>query len=124
LLGTYNSRGPGDESLKLVIEPLKCICCGLCETACSLGRDGVLTPTTSSIMLHVDDKADYFGLVVKSGVSALIIARPEGASEGRQAPGASGPGAKPILLREPCDLCKGKPKCVKVCPTRSIRTVD
>ena len=109
--------------LKLKIEPLKCTRCGLCETACSLHRDRVLTPMASSIMLHVDDKANYFGLVLKCGASQLILARPEGASEGEQASASTGPVAKPILLREPCDMCEGDPRCAKICPTGCIKLV-
>lgn len=110
--------------MKLKIEPLKCICCGLCEVACSLNRDSTLTPTTSSIILHMDDKADYFGLVLKTKSEGLVLARPEGVSEGQQVGGSGGPGAKPILLREPCDLCGGKAKCTKVCPSRCITVVE
>ncbi len=110
--------------MKLKIDALKCVRCGLCEVACSLNRDSVLTPMSSSIMLHVDDKADYFGLVLKAGGSCLVLARPEGTTTGQQSSGSAGPGAKPILLREVCDLCGGKPKCAKACPTACITVVD
>jgi ferredoxin len=106
--------------LRLRIEPLKCICCGLCETVCSLNRDSVLTPMTSSIILHMEDKANYFGLVLKTKSEGLIIGRPEGTSTGQQAASSGGPGAKPILLREPCNLCGGEPKCSRICPTKCI----
>lgn len=76
------------------------------------------------MMLHMDDKADYFGLVLKTGPSSLTLARPEGVSEGQQSSGSGGPGAKPILLREPCDLCGGSPMCAKICPTGCITVVD
>ena len=101
-------------------DPLKCICCGLCENACSLNRDSVLTPMTSSIILHIDDKANYFGLVLKTKGEGVVLARPEGVTSAQQASGSGGPGAKPILLRETCDLCNGKPKCVEACPVRCI----
>ena len=110
--------------MKLKIEPLKCICCGLCETACSLNRDSVLTPMSSSIILHVDDKADYFGLVLKTKSEGLVLGRPEGVTIGQQASGSGGPGAKPILLREACDLCGGAPKCAKACPTGCLSVED
>jgi ferredoxin len=106
--------------MKLKIDPLKCICCGLCETACSLNRDSVLTPMTSSIILHIDDKADYFGLVLKSRGEGVVLAKPEGVTTAQQASSSGGPGAKPIMLREPCDLCGGKPKCVEACPVHCI----
>ena len=107
----------------LVFEPLKCVRCGLCEAACSLQRDGVLTPMTSSIIVHSEDKANYFGLVLKGRGNSLTMVRPEGVSEGSQAGGSGGPGAKPILLREPCDLCGGDAKCARACPTGCIRLV-
>lgn len=110
--------------MRLRIDPLRCICCGLCETACSLNRDSVLTPMSSSIILHMDDKADYFGLVLKTKSEGLVLARPEGVASDQQTSGSGGPGAKPILLREACDLCGGKPKCVRVCPTLCITVVD
>lgn len=110
--------------LKLELDPLKCISCGLCEVACSLQRDSVLTPMTSSIILHIDDKADYFGLVLKTKSEGLVMGRPEGVSAGSQSSGSGGPGAKPILLREACDLCGGEPRCAKVCPVACIKVVD
>lgn len=110
--------------MRLRIEPLKCICCGLCETACSMNRDSVLTPMSSSIIVHIDDKANYFGLVLKTRPEGLVIGRPEGVTTGQQAAGAGGPGAKPILLREPCDLCGGEPKCTRICPTGCITVED
>jgi len=103
---------------------LKCIACGLCETVCSLNRDSVLTPMTSSIILHIEDKADYFGLVLKTRSEGMVMARPEGVTSGQQPSGSGGPGAKPILLREQCDLCGGEPKCARICPTKCIKAVD
>ena len=105
--------------MRLGLDPLKCVACGLCETVCSLNRDGVLGPMSSSIILHVEDRTNYFGLVLKTEGDGLVVARPEGGAEG-QGGGSTGPGAKPILLREPCDLCGGDPKCAKVCPTGCI----
>jgi ferredoxin len=110
--------------MKLKIDPLKCVACGLCEVACSMNRDSVITPMTSSIILHIDDKANYFGLVLKTKAEGLILARPEGLASGQQQPPSGGPGAKPILLREPCDLCGGDPRCVKMCPTTCITAED
>ena len=110
--------------MRLKIDPLKCICCGLCEVACSLNRDSVLSPMSSSIILHVDDKADYFGLVLKTRSEGLVLARPDVVTSGQQSSGSGGPGAKPILLREACDLCGGKTMCAKSCPTGCITVVE
>ncbi len=110
--------------MRLRIDPLSCISCGLCEMACSLRREGVLTPMSSSIILHSEDKANYFGLVLKTKSDGLILARPEGVTDGQQASGTGGPGAKPILLREPCDLCEGNPRCAMICPTGAINAEE
>ena len=110
--------------MRLKLEPLKCIACGLCETVCSMHRDSVLTPMTSSIILHIEDKTNYFGLVLKTKSEGLVLGRPEGTSSGQQPSGAGGPGAKPILLREACDLCDGNPKCAGICPTHCITVVE
>jgi ferredoxin len=94
--------------------------------ACSLRRDGVLTTMSSSIILHSEDKANYFGLVLKTQSEGLVLARPEGVVSGDRPSdsGGGGPGAKPILLREPCDLCDGEPWCVRICPTGAILRED
>ncbi len=110
--------------MRLEIEPLRCICCGLCETVCSLNRDSVLTPMTSSIILHVQEKADYFGLVLKTRSEGLVLGRPEGVTREQSSASSGGPGAKPILLREQCDLCGGATKCARICPTGCIRAVE
>lgn len=110
--------------MRLRLEPLKCVCCGLCESVCSLHRDGVLTPMTSSIILHMQDKSNYFGLVLKTKSEGLVLGRPEGETVEEKPSGSGGPGAKPILLREPCDLCGGETKCARICPAGCITVVD
>jgi ferredoxin len=79
---------------------------------------------SSSIILHIEDKTNYFGLVLKTKSEGLVLGRPEGASPGQAENAPGGPGAKPILLREPCDLCGGETKCAKICPSRCITVVD
>lgn len=83
-----------------------------------------MTPISSSIILHSEDKANYFGLVLKTSSDGIVLVRPEGVASGQEASGAGGPGAKPILLREPCDLCDGDPMCVKACPVGCISLED
>lgn len=107
------------------VDSLKCTGCGLCELACSYRRDRVFTTMRSSIMLHLDDKRNYFGVMVKLPNDDLILARPEGLE--LQRPGdrkEEGAGAKPILLREPCDECGSEePYCVRVCPSKCLSVV-
>ena len=76
---------------------------------------------------------DYFGVVLKEE-EELVIARPEGlevkrigaaeadADSGKKADAS----AKPMLLREACDLCEDMelgPMCVKFCPVDAITLV-
>ena len=104
------------------IDVLRCIGCGLCELACSYRRDEVFTAMRSSIMLHLDDKRNYFGVMIKLPNDDLVLGRPEGLE--MQLAGLSsgdGAGAKPILLREACDECAGeRPHCVAICPTECL----
>lgn len=106
--------------MRLRFEPLACVSCGLCEMVCSLHRDGVLTPMSSSIVLHYDDKSNYFGLVLKSASEGLVLVKPDGVIAEQQPSDSGGAGSKPILLREPCDLCGGDPRCARACPTGCI----
>ncbi len=101
------------------VDTLKCTGCGLCELACSFRRDRVFTTMRSSIMLHLDDKRNYFGVMIKLPNDVLILARPEGLEIQRPTDrkDEEGAGAKPILLREPCDECgEEEPYCVRICP--------
>jgi len=106
------------------IEPLSCTGCGACEIACSFYRDKVFTPIRSSIMLHREEKKNYFGIMVKVKDDS-ILGKPERvvySSQDKQevADGAGG-GAKPILMRPECNDCDGQMFCVRFCPAASIR---
>lgn len=109
--------------MELGFEPLKCIGCGCCELACGYHRDGAFSRLSSSIVTYRSrEKKNYFGLILKTQ-EELVVARPEGVEilrigapeEGKEAD----PSAKPILLREACDLCvgvEGGPLCIRFCP--------
>ena len=109
--------------MKLNIEPLRCTGCGNCELACGYHRDVALNRLSSSIVTYRNrEKKNYFGLILKTD-EYLVLARPEGVEmmrigapeEGQEADSS----AKPILLREACDLCVGVedgPLCIKFCP--------
>lgn len=106
------------------VETLKCTGCGLCELACSYRRGKVFTTMRSSIMLHLDDKKNHFGIMVKLPNDDLILGRPEGLEIQRsgEKQDEEGAGAKPILLREACDECgEEEPYCVRICPMYAAR---
>jgi Fe-S-cluster-containing dehydrogenase component len=109
------------------IDPLKCTACMACEMACGYHRDDAFALLSSCIVTYrTKEKKDYFGVVLKEG-EYLVIARPEGlevkkigvVEEGSKADAS----AKPMLLREPCDLCSDQadgPLCLRFCPVNAI----
>lgn len=111
----------------LKFEPLRCIGCGVCELACGYHRDEAFSTLASSIIVYrVREKKNYFGLILKTEED-LNLVRPEGVEiqrigapeEGQEAD----PSAKPILLREACDLCEGiegGSLCIRFCPQNVI----
>jgi ferredoxin len=116
--------------MELKVDPLKCIECGLCELACGYHWDDALSGIASSIIVYrTREKKNYFGIVLKTGEN-LVLGRPEGLEVqkiGVTVEGAvADPSAKPILLREPCDLCQGfaQPLCVQFCPTGVLSVGD
>jgi ferredoxin len=114
--------------VRVKAKPLECTGCALCELACGYHWDEAFSLISSSIMLYrAEEKKDYMGLIVK-GEEDLFIGRPEGAgavklgdlSKGGKGGGAS---AKPILIREACDLCESaglEPQCVAICPNAAL----
>ncbi len=105
------------------VEPLACIGCQACETACSFYRDEAFCTLSSSIMLvKTEEKKNYFGVVLKARTH-LLLGRPEGVERKTQVQlhqeGKGGASAKPILLRQPCDECVD-PLCVAFCPSGAL----
>jgi Fe-S-cluster-containing dehydrogenase component len=109
------------------IDPLKCTACMACEMACGYHRDDALALLSACIVAYrTKEKKNYFGVVVKESDN-LVIARPEGLEvkkigvvEEKKEADAS---AKPMLLREPCNLCtdrEGGPLCREFCPADAI----
>ncbi len=100
-----------------------------CEMACGYHRDEGFALLSSCIMVaRGREKKDYSAVVLKEAED-LVIARPEGleirrigaAGEADQAKGDAS--AKPLLLREPCDLCSDReegPLCRQFCPVNAI----
>jgi Fe-S-cluster-containing dehydrogenase component len=110
----------------LKIDSLKCIACCACELACGYHWDEALSPITSSIIVYrAREKKNYFGIMLKKS-EHLILGKPEGLEIRRIGEVKKGveadPSAKPIMLRDACDLCEGrnKPLCVEFCPTGAL----
>lgn len=110
--------------MRVKVKPLECTGCSLCELVCAFHWDEALSLISSSIMLYrAEEKKDYMGVIVKTEED-LFLGRPEGATVrklGELQKGGAGGGAsaKPILIREACDLCESagvEPQCVPVCP--------
>jgi ferredoxin len=101
----------------------RCSGCGACEVACAFQREGHFSTIRGSVLLHMEDREDYFGIVLKRDDGSLLLGRPEGVEV--QTPGGSSSGgaatAKPVMLRQPCDLCGGGvPWCVRFCPRQAL----
>lgn len=109
------------------IDSSRCTSCMACEMACGFHRDDAFSIPASSIIVYRNkEKKNYFGLILKEEEN-LILARPERLETQRIGVVEEGveadPAAKPILLREACDLCEGiegGPLCIRVCPQDAI----
>ena len=112
------------------IDAMKCIGCMACEMACGYHRDDGFALLSSCIVAYrTREKKDYFGVILKRE-DDLVVARPEGVEIkriGAEEASASGKkadaSAKPMLLREACDLCAEMelgPMCIRFCPVDAI----
>jgi Fe-S-cluster-containing dehydrogenase component len=110
------------------IDPLKCIACMACELACGYHRDDAFALLSSCVVVYrTRERKDYFGVVLKEEDS-LVIARPEGLEvkkigAAEEDSGGGDASAKPMLLREACDLCEDRddgPLCIQVCPVEAV----
>lgn len=111
----------------LKFDSLKCTSCMACELACGFHRDDALAMLASSIVTYRNrEKKNYFGLMLKESEN-LVLSRPEGVEVQRigvvDENVEADPAAKPILLREACDMCENEdkgPYCIRVCPHNVI----
>jgi Fe-S-cluster-containing hydrogenase component 2 len=78
------------------------------------------------VAYRTKEKKDYFGVLLKEEEN-LVIARPEGLEVKKigavEESGKGDASAKPMLLREPCDLCQDRdsgPLCLQVCPVEAV----
>ncbi len=110
------------------IDALKCIACMACELACGYHRDDAFALLSSCIVPYRGrEKKNYVGVILKEEDS-LIAARPEGVEinrigEEQDPEKEADASAKPMLLRESCDLCDDMdegPLCIAFCPTNAI----
>ena len=113
------------------IDAQKCTACMACEMACGYHRDDGFALLSACIMAYrTKEKKDYFGVILKLE-EELLVARPEGTEikrigEDEETSDSAKPAdasAKPMLLREACDLCADMdlgPMCVKFCPVDAI----
>lgn len=112
------------------IDALKCTGCMACEMACGYHRDDGFALLSSCIVAYrTREKKDYFGVLLKREED-LVVARPEGteikrigAAEEEPSGKQADASAKPMLLREACDLCEEMdlgPMCIKFCPVDAI----
>jgi ferredoxin len=96
-----------------------------CEMACGYHRDDAFALLSACIVVYrTREKKDYFGVILKEEDS-LVIARPEGMEIRKigESGGGGDSSAKPMLLRESCDLCAGMdegPMCARFCPVDAI----
>ncbi len=104
------------------IKPELCTGCGACEMACSLYREEeVFTTMRSSIILHREEKRNYYGVMLKQK-EGVLLGKPEGVEEIKEGESSDTGGGKPILLREPCDNCENA-LCVRFCPPGCLKEV-
>lgn len=123
--------------MRVKVDLSRCTACVACELACGYHRDDAFAFLSACIVPYrAKEKKDYIGVIVKEEEN-LMIARPEGLEikrigavedEGQeQAESGGDASAKPMLLREPCDLCsdiESGPMCVKVCPFDAIHVEE
>lgn len=120
--------------MAIQIDALKCIGCMACEMACGYHRDDGFALLSACIVTYrTREKKDYFGVLLKREED-LLIARPEGTEikrigveEENDSSQEADASAKPMLLREACDLCKEMdlgPMCVRFCPVDAITNVE
>ncbi len=112
------------------IDALKCTGCMACELACGYHRDDAFAFLSACIVVYRGrEMKNYFGVILKEE-EELQIARPEGSEVHRigEDQGEGGDAsAKPMLLREACDLCEDieeGPLCVQFCPFNAIYLED
>jgi ferredoxin len=117
--------------MSIRIDPNKCTACMACELACGYHRDDAFALLSSCVVVYrAKEYKDYLGVLLKEE-EELMIARPEGlevkklgaTDEDQGGDDGGDASAKPMLLREACDLCEDRddgPLCIQVCPVDAV----
>lgn len=131
----------------LLVDPDKCTGCRICETVCSLHKEGECAPSKSRVRIS---SREFFGadiplVCVQCKEAPCITVCPENAISRDLKTGAmvvdpvTCIGCRLCLKSCPfhaisidikkrksliCDLCEGNPTCVAFCPTGAIEFLD
>jgi carbon-monoxide dehydrogenase iron sulfur subunit len=118
--------------MRIKVDPKKCSGCHLCEMVCSLYHSGVINIEKSAIRIHKDD--------LRTSLSTPVLCRQckqmeclQGEEEIRDSEKKKFIWGRIRAERCPfnalsvlggnayhCDLCGGRPQCIKVCTPNSI----
>ncbi|NPA70302.1 MAG: 4Fe-4S dicluster domain-containing protein [Crenarchaeota archaeon] len=132
---------------RIDVDTEKCVCCHLCELACSykhyhsvnLAKSGIkITLIMMKSDIQVDARVcrhcdppycaracEYDAIVVRDGIVKILEERCTGCGDCVKAcPYGAMRKIENLKVPVKCDLCDGDPECVKICPTGAIRYVS
>jgi Fe-S-cluster-containing hydrogenase component 2 len=133
-------KGECIEMKVLIVDPKKCVECGLCELACSYSKEHKFTPRRARIRIvprniivcrhckkPICIDACKFGAITKDELTGAVLINDQKCVGCRACIPACPFGG--ILLTPEgtvvkCDLCGGDPECVKHCYFNAIRWVE
>jgi carbon-monoxide dehydrogenase iron sulfur subunit len=131
----------------LSIDREKCNGCGVCQVMCSLAKKKAVQPAESRIRVNRYSGADFQSLAlcqhcaepgcVNACLMGVVIQDPGSGLVGRDTAKCFACGACKVMCPAgapvydshedayvTCDLCKGEPICVKVCPQNALSYLD
>lgn len=119
--------------MRIKVDPKRCSGCHLCEIVCSLFHAGIVNPEKSAIRIKKDDLGTSINIPIlcRQCKEMKCLSRERVKEEGekkkfiwKKSRFERCPfGALTVFGKHAyhCDLCKGRPQCVKVCTTQAIR---